>query len=146
MSVCFSQTRILVLGGVFNYSISRGGFEVLPPDEDDPVIITVWEFNSTLCNTTGRDDFRNGTLCGVNSTLCNITSGGYFNNGTICNGSYVNVTRVVERCPVIRTHFELEMESGLLTSGRVFDRETEPYITIEFSFQDYGDPPPLLSS
>jgi protocadherin Fat 4 len=110
-------------GGVFNYSISRGGFEVLPPEGDDPIIFTEWVYNSTLCNNT------------------NITGVDSFGNETFCNGSYVNTTRIMERGPVIHTHFEFDMETGLLTSGRVYDREIEPYVIIEFAFQDYGTPP-----
>ena len=120
-------------GGVYNFTISQGGFEELPLKNvsvDNPVIILGVEFNETLCNLTALNTSAmfNGSF---NETLFNET----FCNVTNLNASMEDVG------PIYLVHFELDETTGVLTSGRRFDRETEPFISLQIMMWDFGSPP-----
>ena len=121
------------LGGVYNFTISQGGFEELPPEqmnEDDPLIFLEVEFNETLCNLIifNSSAMLNGSF---NETLF---------NETFCNLTSQNATKE-EVGPSYLVHFELDETTGVLRSGRSFDRETEPFIALQIMMWDFGSPP-----
>ena len=120
------------LGGVYNFTISQGGFDELPPrnmSEDDPLNFLGVEFNETLCNLTALNSSTmfngsfNETL--FNETFCNVTGG---------NASMQDVG------PNYLVHFELDETTGVLRTGRSFDRETEPFVTLQIMMWDFGSP------
>ena len=58
----------------------------------------------------------------------------------ICTIPFHSLISEVEIGPRYLIHFELDTQTGILTSGRSFDRESEPLPKIEIMLRDFGDP------